>query len=44
MLRLLAVFSGLALVVIVPFPIWGGDLERALSAQAAASWLRRGGT
>ncbi len=43
MLRLVAGFLGLALVVIVPFLIWGGDLERALSAEAAAGWLRHYG-
>ncbi len=40
MLRLVAVFLGLALVVILPFLIWGGDFERVLSTPAAASWLR----
>ena len=43
MLRLLAVFLGLALVVILPFLIWGGDFERALSAEAATSWLQHYG-
>ena len=40
MLRLVVVFLGLALIVIVPFLIWGGDFERALSTRAAASWLQ----
>ncbi len=43
MLRLVAVFLGLALVVIVPFLIWGGDFERVFSTEAAASWLRHYG-
>ena len=40
MARLLTVFVGLALLVLIPFAIWGGELERALSAEAAAGWLR----
>ena len=40
MLRLLVVFLGLALLVVVPFLIWGGDFERALSAEAAAARLQ----
>ena len=43
MLRLVAVFLSLALVVIVPFLIWGSDFERAFSAEAAVSWLRHYG-
>jgi uncharacterized membrane protein YdjX (TVP38/TMEM64 family) len=38
--RLLAVFIGLALLVLIPFAIWGGELERALSPEAAATWLQ----
>jgi uncharacterized membrane protein YdjX (TVP38/TMEM64 family) len=37
--RLLAVFVGLALLVLIPFAIWGGELERALQPKAAAAWL-----
>lgn len=40
MRRLFSVFLGLAVVVIVPFLIWGGDLEQALSPSSAADWLR----
>ena len=40
MLRLLFVFAGLALLVVVPFLIWGGDFERVLSAEAAAARLQ----
>jgi uncharacterized membrane protein YdjX (TVP38/TMEM64 family) len=38
--RLLAVFVGLALLVLIPFAIWGGEVERVLSPEAAATWLR----
>jgi hypothetical protein len=38
--RLLAVFIGLAMLVLIPFAIWGGELERALSPEAAAIWLQ----
>jgi uncharacterized membrane protein YdjX (TVP38/TMEM64 family) len=37
--RLLAVFIGLAGLVLIPFAIWGGELERALSPETAAAWL-----
>ncbi|MGI9525461.1 MAG: TVP38/TMEM64 family protein [Hyphomicrobiaceae bacterium] len=40
MSRLVIVFLGLALLVILPFLFWGGDFERALSTQAAAAWLQ----
>jgi uncharacterized membrane protein YdjX (TVP38/TMEM64 family) len=43
MLRLLGVFVVLAVAVIVPFLIWGGRLEEALSPEAAAAWLREVG-
>ena len=43
MARLLAVFVGLALLVLISFAIWGGELEQALSPEAAAAWLRRYG-
>jgi uncharacterized membrane protein YdjX (TVP38/TMEM64 family) len=37
--RLLAVFVGLALLVLIPFAMWGNELERALQPEAAAAWL-----
>ncbi len=40
MARLLAVFLSLALLVIVPYLIWGGHLEDAFSVSAALEWLR----
>jgi uncharacterized membrane protein YdjX (TVP38/TMEM64 family) len=40
MLRLLLTFLGLALLAIVPFLIWGGDMEVALAPVAAADRLR----
>ncbi len=43
MARLLAVFVGLALLVLISFATWGGELEQALSPEAAAAWLRRYG-
>ena len=39
MSRLVIAFVGLALLVIVPFLIWGGDFERALSTEGAAAFL-----
>ncbi len=40
MWRLLWVFLGLAVLVIVPFLIWGGSFEQAFSPAATADWLR----
>lgn len=42
-MRLLWIFLGLAMLVIVPFVIWGGDLERSFSAEGAIAWLREFG-
>lgn len=39
-MRLLWIFIGLAVLVLVPFAIWGGDLERSFSATGAVDWLR----
>lgn len=43
MLRLLTLFVALALLVIVPFAIWGEGLERALSAERTTEELRSWG-
>lgn len=43
MIRLFALFLFLALLVIVPFLIWGEGLERAFATLDAAEWTRRFG-
>ncbi|MGI9499169.1 MAG: TVP38/TMEM64 family protein [Geminicoccaceae bacterium] len=40
MIRLLALFLGLAVLVVVPFLIWGEDLERRWGLLDAADWMR----
>lgn len=42
-MRLLWIFLVLAVLVLVPFAIWGGDLERSFSAEGAVEWLRNFG-
>lgn len=42
-MRLLWIFLGLAVLVLVPFAIWGGDLENSFSAEGAVEWLRNFG-
>ncbi len=44
MVRLFALFLGLAVLVIVPFLIWGEGLERSLTAFDAADWRGRFGS
>lgn len=39
-MRLLWIFVGLAVLVIVPFLVWGDVWERSFSAQGAVEWLR----
>ncbi len=39
-MRLLWIFLVLAVLVLVPFALWGGDLERSFSAEGAVEWLR----
>jgi uncharacterized membrane protein YdjX (TVP38/TMEM64 family) len=39
MLRLFWIFIGLALLVLIPFLIWGEGLERIFSQQGAIAWL-----
>ena len=39
-MRLLWIFLALAVLVLVPFAIWGGDLERSFSLEGAVDWLR----
>ncbi len=43
MLRLSLLLLALALSIIVPFALWGGHLEDALSADRAVEWLRATG-
>jgi uncharacterized membrane protein YdjX (TVP38/TMEM64 family) len=39
MLRLFWIFIGLALLVLIPFLIWGEGLERSFSQAGAVAWL-----
>ncbi len=39
-MRLIWIFVGLAALVIVPFLIWGGNLEERFSLDGAVEWLR----
>lgn len=43
MLRLITLFVALAILVIVPFAVWGGQLEEMLSGEKAAEELRSWG-
>lgn len=40
MIRIFGLFLGLALLVVVPFLIWGEGIERRLGTLDAAEWLR----
>ena len=40
MVRLLALFLGLAVLAIIPFLIWGNDLETRFAAFNTVDWLR----
>jgi uncharacterized membrane protein YdjX (TVP38/TMEM64 family) len=42
-LRLSAIFVGLAVLVLIPFAIWGEGFERAFGQAAAIEWLGRYG-
>jgi len=42
-MRLLWIFIGLAILVLIPFLIWGEGFERAFSQAGATEWLRRYG-
>ncbi|HEX5077873.1 MAG TPA: VTT domain-containing protein, partial [Geminicoccaceae bacterium] len=39
MLRLFAIFVGLALLVLIPFLIWGEGLERSFGREGVVAWL-----
>ena len=39
MLRLLGLFLLLALIVLIPFLIWGSDFEQSFSQEGAVAWL-----
>lgn len=39
MLRLFSIFVGLAVLVLIPFALWGEGFERTLSGDAALQWL-----
>jgi len=39
-MRLLWIFLGLGILMLIPFLIWGGDLEQAFSGPAAVNWLK----
>lgn len=43
-MRLLAIFVLLALLVLIPFGIWGDDFDAWLTGDAAVEWLRRFGS
>ena len=43
-MRLLWVFLGLAVLVLIPFLIWGEGFERAFTVEGAVDWLRGYGT
>ena len=43
MLRLFLIFLGLAVLVLIPFALWGEGFERSLSGEAAIDWLARFG-
>jgi uncharacterized membrane protein YdjX (TVP38/TMEM64 family) len=42
-MRLLAIFLGLAVLVLIPFALWGEGFERVFSQAGAAAWLARYG-
>ena len=42
-MRLLALFLGLALLVLIPFLIWGEGIERLFTGRGAVDWLTRYG-
>ncbi|MGI9451295.1 MAG: TVP38/TMEM64 family protein [Geminicoccaceae bacterium] len=44
MIRLLALFLGLAVLVIIPFMIWGDDLEARFAAFNTVEWLQSYGS
>ncbi|MEM9280263.1 MAG: VTT domain-containing protein [Verrucomicrobiota bacterium] len=44
MKRLLLIFVGLALLVIVPFAIWGDAFEQTMSLENTVDWLRSAGS
>jgi uncharacterized membrane protein YdjX (TVP38/TMEM64 family) len=43
LLRLFLIFLGLAVLVLIPFAIWGEGFERSLSGAAAIDWLTQHG-
>jgi uncharacterized membrane protein YdjX (TVP38/TMEM64 family) len=42
-MRLLGIFIGLALLLLVPFFIWGEELAQSFSFQGSVEWLRQQG-
>jgi hypothetical protein len=39
MVRLFWIFVGLAVLVLIPFAIWGEGLERSFSRDGVVAWL-----